>query len=972
MKVSILKGTNQIGGCITEITSDKGTKIIVDYGDNLDDEKQITIPGLTKKDDLKASYDGVIITHSHKDHIGCASLIKKEIPIYVNKEGMEIHNNLCYFTKEYEKVLRKKDNTIKFFEFEKSFFINDDIKITPFIADHSSYNSAMILIEADGQKILHTGDFRNHGKKGCLFNKILNEIGEVDLLITEGTTIGSSKRNFKKESDLSKDFQELTKYNQIYVMCSSTNIDRIVNLYKNFSKTHLFIMDMCMNSTTSLLKKIPNSNTFNNVYTFVSPNQKKIDKPYGDAIKRTKKVIYELPFNEKFVVSIKQSMSGYLKDHKEDIKNACLIYSMWDGYIKDDWKDPKLREFKNYLINELHMDYFPIHTSGHASMEAIKTLDKIVNPRKAIIIHTKKNKETIKIEKEIFQNRLLKFKDGEVIDLKDKDKKMKIYNYDIKDLRKRYARSEDFIIKIRDQDKENNSDIVYYNGIKSFSMKSDKTDKSIAISLTDDIYKLNRSNIENIIGKEKDATKIEDLIQGIKDVRTNMKKYVGVHLSSIKLRIGSVFYKGGKGKSYKEIQQEVYERLEKINKELECYDLKMDIQNIMQNFAINCCEQLKEFLKTHPDLLDDSTNVNENNVYEIINKLFEEHKDILKEIKVDTGLQINNPLIEDDLKIEKIFILNTIFKEDLIYSNKTGFKIPEFTFKMLNDEKCDWKNDLEDKINKFDNTKKDIINKNEKNIGEELEKKLNEFDDAIKDAIDKYEENTGEELEKKYQHLFMLENKLQFYPNLSTVIPFEEEYYTEEKSSKENSNDKKGRIDCIFVDTKEKQSDIYLIELKVNDAVIGSPGSKGSDEHGINIHLIDINELLNNKAKIESFINKLIYRYNYRNDMLNNSSRITNAKNCILHYWIICAIKGKDEDDEKIQAVKVMKKIEKLKEDGDNTCAELLKTGKACLKSKASDINCDIKLLFNVWKDDEKTEFLEINEFENRYIKEKF
>ncbi len=417
MEVRIIKGTKQIGGCITEIKSSKDTKIIIDYGDNLDDKEQIIIPGLTKKDNLKANYDGVIITHSHKDHIGCASLIKKEIPIFLNKEGMEIHNNLCYFNREYDKVLREKDNTIKFFDFEKSFFIKD-IKITPFIADHSNYNSAMILIEADGKKILHTGDYRNHGKKGCLFNKVLNKIGEVDLLITEGTTIGSSNRVFKKETDLSKDFQELTKYDQIYVMCSSTNIDRIVNLYKSFSKTHLFIMDMCMNSTTSLLKKIPNSNTFSNVYTFVSPNQKKIEEPYGRYIKHTKKVIYELPFNEKFVVSIKQSMSDYLKDHKENIKNACLIYSMYDGYIKEDWKDPKLRDFKNYLVDELHMDYFPIHTSGHASLEAIKTLDKIVKPKKVIIIHTEKSEKAIAIEQEIFQNRLLDFQDGDIIDLK--------------------------------------------------------------------------------------------------------------------------------------------------------------------------------------------------------------------------------------------------------------------------------------------------------------------------------------------------------------------------------------------------------------------------------------------------------------------------------------------------------------------------------------------------------------------------
>ena len=35
MEVKIIKGLNQIGGCITEITSDKGTKIIIDFGEDL-------------------------------------------------------------------------------------------------------------------------------------------------------------------------------------------------------------------------------------------------------------------------------------------------------------------------------------------------------------------------------------------------------------------------------------------------------------------------------------------------------------------------------------------------------------------------------------------------------------------------------------------------------------------------------------------------------------------------------------------------------------------------------------------------------------------------------------------------------------------------------------------------------------------------------------------------------------------------
>ena len=40
MKIRILKGTNQIGGVFTEITSEKA-KIIIDFGEDLDGVKRL-------------------------------------------------------------------------------------------------------------------------------------------------------------------------------------------------------------------------------------------------------------------------------------------------------------------------------------------------------------------------------------------------------------------------------------------------------------------------------------------------------------------------------------------------------------------------------------------------------------------------------------------------------------------------------------------------------------------------------------------------------------------------------------------------------------------------------------------------------------------------------------------------------------------------------------------------------------------
>jgi len=163
MKVIVHRGAKQIGGCITEIQSQNGTKIIIDVGENLPSKSgeikpELKIEGLNYG---KPAYDAVFVTHYHGDHIGLYNQVLPDIPIYMGEISKEIYMILQRKLLK-SKIIEEKDialvDRFKTFKIPEKIKIKD-ITITPIACDHSAFDAHMFLIECDGKKLLHSRRF---------------------------------------------------------------------------------------------------------------------------------------------------------------------------------------------------------------------------------------------------------------------------------------------------------------------------------------------------------------------------------------------------------------------------------------------------------------------------------------------------------------------------------------------------------------------------------------------------------------------------------------------------------------------------------------------------------------------------------------------------------------------------------------------------------------------------------------------
>lgn len=58
----------------------------------------------------------------------------------------------------------------------------------PYLVDHSAVDAYAFLIEAEGKRLFYSGDIRSHGRKGILFDDLIQRpVRDIDVLFLEGT-----------------------------------------------------------------------------------------------------------------------------------------------------------------------------------------------------------------------------------------------------------------------------------------------------------------------------------------------------------------------------------------------------------------------------------------------------------------------------------------------------------------------------------------------------------------------------------------------------------------------------------------------------------------------------------------------------------------------------------------------------------------------------------------------------------------
>ena len=252
----------------------------------------------------------------------------------------------------------------------------------------------MLVIDVAGKRIVYSGDFRRHGRKSKLVERLIaSPPSGVDVLFMEGTNLGSAKPTIS-EADLEADFVRLFRDTpgRVFVSWSAQNIDRTVTLYRACLQAHrVLVVDLYTADVLTLLAdharlpqpgwpalKVVVTSAFGRLYRM---------KGRGDFVAQIAKhgiaarKLAQSPGH--WVAMVRPSLiRDYQRAGVSPTADDAWSWSMWRGYLDSEGGQRVQSWFEAGGARPCH-----IHTSGHASVVDLRAFAAAINPTVLVPIH---------------------------------------------------------------------------------------------------------------------------------------------------------------------------------------------------------------------------------------------------------------------------------------------------------------------------------------------------------------------------------------------------------------------------------------------------------------------------------------------------------------------------------------------------------------------------------------------------------